>query len=106
MYKITSFFIINPSFNPKGIIMGLERTKQKHAAAMGRGKMFVVLALAVLFVFGLWTVDIGASAMLTGISVGTIFSTRSGIIQYHIGIVLLLVSFLALAFMVIHDSHP
>jgi hypothetical protein len=61
----------------------------------------LVVLLIFLFMLGIWAVDIGASAMLSGGSVVYLFGTRTAVEHYHIGLVLSQLSFFTLSLLFI-----
>ena len=61
------------------------------------------IVLAMLFVVGLWTIDIGASAMLTNNYVQSLFFIRTGNQQYHMGLILSMVCFMLLIYLYVKE---
>jgi hypothetical protein len=51
---------------------------------------------------GLWGVDIGASAMIVGSDVIGLLRIRSGNVQYHIGLGLIIITFLVQTLWLLH----
>jgi hypothetical protein len=55
--------------------------------------VFLILFMIVIMT-GLWGIDIGASAMIVGSDVIGLLGIRSGNVQYHLGLGLVLMTFL------------
>jgi len=73
-----------------------------------RSKINSIILLTILFVTGLWTVDIGASALALqsagfDVQVQTLFFIRSASQQYHIGLMLALLSFIIICLMFVNE---
>jgi hypothetical protein len=72
-------------------------------------KILLVVILGIFLVSGLWAIDIGASAMMMSIGAGMdtvaqgLFGIRSPNTQYHLGMVLIILAFLILAAMYLHE---
>lgn len=56
-----------------------------------------MLLLAVIFMTGLWSIDIGVTGMLNDLSVMTLLGFRTAADQYHLGLLVCLISFFMMA---------
>lgn len=60
-------------------------------------KAVLIVLLLYLFMLGIWSVDMGMSAVASDGIVMTLFGVRSGADQYHFGLVLSQLCFLLVA---------
>lgn len=59
--------------------------------------MPMLVLFTIIFMFGLWTIDIGCSALVAGGSTYSIFGIRDPNVTYHLGISLAMSSFIAVS---------
>ena len=85
-----------------------KKEKKKSNKQRLKERLNSLIAIVVLFVVGLWCIDIGASAMVlesSGVEVfvQTLFLVRTAQSQYHIGLILSLACFVILACLYISE---
>jgi hypothetical protein len=61
-----------------------------------------LLALAILFMGGMWLADVSVGAMLVGSETGGLWWVRDPFVSYHIGLLLALFSTLAVLLIAVH----
>lgn len=68
--------------------------KKKLSFTREQNAIFYLVLFTIFFISGLWTIDVGASAVANGMEIGTMFFIRDGLFQYHLGLVLTLASYI------------
>jgi len=72
---------------------------------MSKKTLCQLVCLIFLFCIGLWTIDIGVSGIVTGqVGVTTLIGVRNPATQYHVGLIITIVSFMLLIFLLIKNS--
>ena len=64
--------------------------------------MIVINMLTVIFISGLWGVDVGSSAYATGGEVEGLFGVREARVQYHLGLLMAMTSYISAIGMLIY----
>src|SRR5688572_7978366 len=64
------------------VIIHEQLSKEEMEVTPDQSRAFNIAVLTAIFMAGLWTVDVGASALANGLQVGTLLDIRGGLVQY------------------------
>jgi hypothetical protein len=81
--------------------MSIAELHKRSKYSRNQWRIFALFSFTFLFAIGLWTVDVGASAIANHLAVGTIFDIRNGLFQYHLGLGIAITSFFAVVLLLI-----
>jgi hypothetical protein len=74
---------------------------------LSKQENFLVIVIAMFFVIGLWNMDLSISAMClndSNVQIVGLWFTRTPVVNYHLGILIALTSFLSLLMILVKET--